>query len=53
LGVYIGNYHDLSLQGRRFVAEGYYWLDWPEAIDKLRLKRQNAPELVTITNQID
>ena len=53
LGVYIENYHDLSLQGRRFSAEGYYWLEWPEAIEKLRLKRQIAPALVTITNQID
>ena len=28
----IENYHDLSLQSRRFVAEGYYWVEWPQAL---------------------
>ena len=37
VGAYIENYHNLSLQDRRFVAEGYYWLEWPQAVEDERL----------------
>ena len=32
VGAYVDNFHDLSLQNRRFVAEGYYWLEWPQSL---------------------
>ena len=36
VGAYVDNFHDLSLQNRRFVAEGYYWIEWPQVLqDKL------------------
>ena len=54
VGAYIENYHNLSLQDRRFVAEGYYWLEWPQAVEDERLANDiPALELFEITNQVD
>ncbi|MCP9774819.1 hypothetical protein [Cyanobium sp. WAJ14-Wanaka] len=54
VGAYIENYHDLSLQGRRFVAEGYYWLEWPDSLEEILDANEIAPgDIVEITNQID
>ena len=54
VGAYIENYHDLSLQGRRFVAEGYYWVEWPQAIEDILEAEHVAPiDVFEITNQVD
>ena len=54
VGAYIENYHSLSLQDRRFVAEGYYWLEWPQAVEDELLAKEIPPlELFEITNQVD
>ena len=54
VGAYIENYHDLSLHDRRFVAEGYYWFEWPQEIEDTRVANEIAPlELFEITNQVD
>jgi len=54
VGAYIENYHDLSLQDRRFVAEGYYWVEWPQAIEDIIEAEHIAPiDVFEITNQID
>jgi hypothetical protein len=54
VGAYIENYHNLSLHDRRFVAEGYYWFEWPQAVEDARLAKGIAPlELFEITNQLD
>jgi hypothetical protein len=54
IGAYIENYHDLSLQNRRFVAEGYYWAEWPQLIEDIIEKEHIPPiEIFEITNQID
>ena len=54
VGAYIENYHDLSLQDRRFVAEGYYWFEWPQAVeDELEAKDIPPLQLFEITNQVD
>ena len=54
VGGYIENYHDLSLEGRRFVAEGYYWFEWPQALQDV-IERENLQpiDLFEITNQVD
>jgi hypothetical protein len=54
VGAYIENYHDLSLHDRRFVAEGYYWLEWPQVVEDERVANDIPPlELFEITNQVD
>ena len=54
VGAYIENYHNLSLHDRRFVAEGYYWFEWPQAVEDARLAKGISPlELFEITNQLD
>lgn len=54
VGGYIENYHDLSVENRRFVAEGYYWVEWPQALeDKIETEQIKPIELFEITNQVD
>lgn len=54
VGGYIENYHDLSLGNRRFVAEGYYWMEWPQALqDKIEQEQIEPIELLEITNQVN
>jgi len=54
VGGYIENYHDLSLGSRRFVAEGYYWMEWPQALqDKIEQEKIEPIKLLAITNQVD
>ncbi len=54
VGAYIENFHDLSLENRRFVAEGYYWMEWPQALEEKVEKEQIKPiELFEIINQVD
>ena len=54
VGSHIENYHDLSLGNRRFVAEGYYWTEWPQALeDKIEAEQIKPIELFEITNQVD
>jgi hypothetical protein len=54
VGAYVDNYHDLSVQDRRFVAEGYYWLEWPQSLqDKLDSKKIESKSIVYPANQID
>jgi len=54
VGAYIENYHNLSLRDRRFVAEGYYWLEWPQAVEDARVVDKISPlEIFEITNQVD
>jgi len=54
VGGYIENYHGLSLGNRRFVAEGYYWMEWPQALeDKIEQEQVEPIELFEITNLIN
>jgi len=54
VGAFIENYHDLSLSNRRFQAEGYYWLEWSQALqEKIEQLDIKPMELLEITNQID
>lgn len=54
VGAYFDNVHDLSLQNQRFVGEGFYWLEWPQALqDKLNLNKIDSASMVYIANRLD
>ncbi len=53
VGAFIENLHDLSLRERTFIAEGYYWLQWPVAVQQAMDEAKMEPlELVELTNQV-
>ena len=54
VGAYVDNFHDLSLQNRRFVAEGYYWLEWPQSLqNKLESEKIEPKAIIVLANQVD
>lgn len=54
VGAYFDNLHDLSLQNRRFVGEGYYWFEWPQSLqDKLKSNKIESGSMISIANQLD
>jgi len=54
VGAYVDNFHDLSLQNRRFEAEGYYWLEWPQSLqDKLDSERIEPKSIIVLANQVE
>ncbi len=54
LGVHIENVHQLSLKDKVYWMEGWYWLKWPEAIDKI-IKAEKIPldQIVEFTNVVE
>jgi len=54
LGVHIENVHQLSLKDKVYWMEGWYWLKWPEAIDKI-IKSEKIPldHIVEFTNVVE
>ena len=54
LGVHIENVHQLSLKDKVYWMEGWYWLKWPEAIDKI-IKAEKIPleQIVEFTNDVE
>jgi hypothetical protein len=54
LGVHIENVHQLSLKDKIYWMEGWYWLKWPEAIDKI-IKAEKIPldQIVEFTNVVE
>ena len=54
VGAYLDNLHDLSLENRRFVGEGYYWYEWPQKLqEKLKSDKIESGSMITIANQLD
>jgi len=54
MGAYVDNFHDLSLQNRRFVGEGYYWMEWPQTLqDKLDAEKIDTKSVIVLANQVD
>jgi hypothetical protein len=54
VGAYFDNLHDLSLQNRRFVGEGFYWYEWPQRLqDKLDSNEIDPGSMISIANQLD
>ena len=54
VGAHIENIHQLSLKDKVYWMEGWYWLKWPEAIDKL-IKADKVPldQIVEFTNVVE
>jgi hypothetical protein len=54
VGVHIENVHQLSLKDKVYWMEGWYWLKWPEAIDKI-IKAEKIPleQIVEFTNVVE
>ena len=48
VGAYVDNFHDLSLQNRRFVAEGYYWLEWPQSLQNKLESEKIEPKAIIV-----
>ncbi len=54
VGAYFDNLHDLSLQNRRFVGEGFYWYEWPQSLQtKLESDEIDSGSMISIANQLD
>lgn len=53
-GLHIENIYSLSIKDRVFMVEGWYWLKWPEAINKIILENNIAQEgIVEFANQVE
>ena len=54
LGMHIENIYNLSLKDRSFSAGGWFWLEWPEAVQQLIIKNKiPLLELVEMVNQVE
>ena len=54
LGMHIENIYNLSLKDKSFAAEGWFWLEWPEAVQQLIIKNKiPLLELVEMVNQVE
>jgi hypothetical protein len=54
LGLHVENIHQLSLKDKVYSVEGWYWLNWPEAIQTIiEQKKIPVKQMVEFTNQIE
>lgn len=54
MGAYFDNLHDLSLQNRRFVGEGFYWYEWGQDLQDILDKNDiDSGGMISIANQLD
>jgi hypothetical protein len=54
VGMHIQNIYNISLQDKTFNADGWYWLKWPESIQKT-IETDEIPitQLVELVNQVE
>lgn len=54
IGLHIENIHDFSVSEQTYWVEGWYWLLWPQVIQKI-IEENKIPltEIVDITNQVE
>lgn len=54
VGLHVENIHGLSLADQTFWVEGWYWLIWPEAIQKIIDQNKiDLKNMVELTNQVE
>lgn len=54
VGIYVENYHDVSVKDRRFMAEGYFWYKWDDRLDEAIKRLSLDPKrLIEISNMVD
>jgi hypothetical protein len=53
LGVHLENAYNLSIPDQTFMAEGWYWLEWPEALQqRMGSEKINSDTMVEFVNNI-
>lgn len=53
-GLMVRNIYDLNLSGQSFMAEGWYWLSWNDAVQAVMKRHGVAPaELIQFANEIE
>ena len=53
-GLQVENVYSLSLKDRVFMAEGWYWLKWPEAVNTIiRENNIQQEKIIDFTNQVE
>lgn len=53
IGIEIANIYNLSLANQTFMANGYYWLQWPETVQQWMDEREIEPQqLIDFPNNI-
>jgi hypothetical protein len=54
VGLHIENIHQFSMKDKVYSVEGWYWLRWPQAIQKIIKKEQiDLLNIVEFTNEIE
>ena len=53
LGVHLENAYNLSIPDQTFMADGWYWLEWPEAVQqRIEAEKIDPDDMVEIVNNI-
>lgn len=53
LGVHLENAYNLSIPDQTFMADGWYWLEWPEAVQELiEAAKVDTDAMVELVNNI-
>jgi hypothetical protein len=53
LGVHLENAYNLSIPDQTFMADGWYWLEWPEAVQqRIEAEKIDPDQLVELVNNI-
>ena len=54
VGLLMKNSYDLQLESQTFSADGWYWLEWGEDLERIRRERNLPPqEMVEFANQVE
>jgi hypothetical protein len=53
LGVHLENAYNLSIPDQTYMADGWYWLEWPEAVQqRIEAEKIDPDQLVEVVNNI-
>lgn len=53
VGIHLENAYNLSIQDQTFMADGWYWLTWPQAVEDLIEANEIEPDrMVEVVNNI-
>jgi len=53
LGVHLENAYNLSIPDQTFMADGWYWLEWPEAVQqRIEAEKIGTDAMVELVNNI-
>ena len=53
LGVHLENAYNLSIPDQTYMADGWYWLEWPEAVQqRIEAEKIDPDDMVEVVNNI-